>query len=209
MLSPAKVSARGFATPALLCVGLSVSTSPARGADAPEITPAGIVYGAAPGVGFSGPMGVAIDQRRGEVLVANTGAHQIEIYDMTGRFRARYIHRVRGRDARSVPGEPGDLAIDAAGHTLVVDLRAPYVDVLDFRGWPVAKLDVAMPRGGCGPAPSVTAIAVTPQGTILVATGGDSSGIRTFDRLYRPTGCWGVAGRDSGRLHVGCCRNGT
>jgi len=152
------------------------------------------------GLALSAPQGIAIDARRGEVVVANTGEHRIETYSFEGRLLARYVHRVRSNDGTLLDGYPTGLAIDAAGRTLIVDRLARYVDVLDSRGAPVARLDLAGPSSTCPAAASIAAVAVMSTGEILVASGGDSARVHRFDARYRPLGCWGEPGTEPGRL---------
>jgi NHL repeat-containing protein len=149
---------------------------------------------------LSAPQGIAVDTRRGEVLVANTGEHRIETYSFAGRPLGRYVHRVRSSDGTLHDGYPTGLAIDAAGRTLIVDRLARYVDVLDSRGAPVARLDLAGPSSACPAAANIAAVAVMSTGEILVATGGDSARVQRFDARYRALGCWGVPGTEPGRF---------
>jgi len=149
---------------------------------------------------LDGPRGIVIDARRGEVLVANTGQHLIETYDLEGRLVARTVHRVRAADGTLLDGFPAGLAIDGAGRTLVVDRLATYVDVLDPRGVPVARLEVGIERSGCAAATSVSAVAVMQSGEILVAAGDERARIYRFDARYRALGCWGEPGTEPGRL---------
>ena len=169
-------------------------------AGAPALEPLGLFHGQAPAKPLDGPRGIALDARRGEVVVANTGAHVVETYDLAGRLRARYVHRVRDAAGRLVDGYPTGVALDATGRTLIVDRLAAYVDVLDSRGAAVARLDLgAMP--GCG-ATGASAVAVTKSGEILVAAGGERARIHRFDARYRPLGCWGEPGREPGHLEA-------
>ena len=124
-------------------------------AGAPVLEPLGLFHGQAPAKPLVGPRGIALDARRGEVVVANSGAHVVETYDLAGRLLARYVHRVRDAGGRLVDGCPTGVAVDAAGHTLIVDRLAAYVDVLDLRGAAVARLDLGAEPGG-----GATAVAV-------------------------------------------------
>ena len=151
-----------------------------------------VIYGPALGVPFHEPMGIAIDSRRGEVLVADTGEGRIEIYGLKGRLHAHFNHRVRTVDGRVLRGQPAQLLIDPAGRTLVVDKLASYVDVLDFRGRSFAHLDLARPAAGCPASSGVAGVTVAPSGDIFVASAGDSARVYRFDARYRPLGCWSM-----------------
>lgn len=172
--------------------------APAHGAVGPEILSAQVFTSGPSDVPFGSPRGIAIHSAMGEVLVANSGQRRIEIFDLDGRRRGHFVHRVRGESGALEQGVPVGLAIDGAGRLLVVDNLAAYVDVLDFRGRSVARLDLAAP--GCPASARATAVAVGASGEILVATGGPEGRIYRFDRNYRPLGCWGEAGPAPGRL---------
>jgi DNA-binding beta-propeller fold protein YncE len=169
-------------------------------ADAPAAEPQAIVYGPVLGLPFNGPTGIAIDAKRGEVLVANTGDHRIEIYSFQGRLRAHFTHKVRNRAGVVVPGQPAALLIDSAGHTLVVDKLATYVDVLDIRGRELARLDLARPGAGCPASNIVAGVVVAPSGEIFVASGDDTARVYRYDAQYRLKGWWDAAGAKGTRL---------
>ena len=182
---------------ALMACGLLVNAARANALDAPEVVPRLVVYGPALGVSLNAPGGIAIDDKRGEIMVANTGARRIEVYSLNGRLRTHFTHRVRGRDGNSLPGQPAGLLIDPAGHTLVVDGLASYVDVLDFRGRALARLDLGRPGAGLPAANTVAGVAVAPNGELLVASGDDTARVYRFDARYRPLGCWEPRGNGS------------
>ena len=184
---------------ALLLLGLVLLAAPAAAA-APTAEPVAQPHRPVMAKPLDGPRGIALDARRGEVLVANTGQHLIETYDLEGRLIARTVHRVRAADGALVDGFPAGLAIDGAGNTLVVDRLATYVDVLDARGVPVARLEIGIERAGCAAATSVSAVAVMSSGEILVAAGDERARIFRFDSRYRAVGCWGEPGVEPGRL---------
>ena len=181
--------------PLLLTLVLLVTPS---AASAPVVEPVALSYGQAPAKPLDGPRGIALDARRGEIVIANTGAHVVETYGLDGRLRARFVHRVRTAGKRIEPGVPTGVALDASGNLLVVDRLAAYVDVLDARGAEVARLEIG--AAGCPAGASVSAVAVTRTGGILVASAGDSARVHRFDGRYRSLGCWGTPGREPGQL---------
>jgi DNA-binding beta-propeller fold protein YncE len=95
-----------------------------------------------------------------------------------------------------VDGNPIALAVDSAGHVLVADAAATYVDVLDFRGNSMARLELPALQGAIGP----STVAVTKAGMILVGTSGETGRIYRFTREYALDGSWGEAGRSPGHL---------
>jgi sugar lactone lactonase YvrE len=151
-----------------------------------------IVWGYSQGAPFQQPRGLAFDPRDGAIYVSNTGAHRLEVFSATGRPLSRIVHRVTRRDGEVVDGSPVALAFDRAGHLLVVDQLAPYVDVLDLHWRMVARLHV--------PAGQPSAVAVGGDGTIYVGTAGDTSKVHRFRPNYEPDGSWGNEGTAPGML---------
>jgi hypothetical protein len=152
-----------------------------------------MVWGYADGQLFQHPRGIAFDPLDGAIYVGNTGAHRVEVFSKTGRPLARFVHEVTNRDGAVVDGEPIALAFDGAGHLLVADQLAPYVDVLDRRGRPITRLVV--------PSGHPAALAVARDGSILVGTTAEDSKIYRFRRDYTPAESWGTPGDAPGQLH--------
>jgi len=159
----------------------------------PRIEPKLVVWGFSEGATFDQPRGIAFDPGDGALYVANTGAHRIEVYSRIGRPLARFVHRVGRPDGTIADGEPCALAFDRAGHLLVADKQAPYVDVLDRRGRHVARLDI--------PAGHPSALAVGTDGTIYVGTTAEASKIYRFHSNYTADGSWGEQGAAPGCLY--------
>jgi sugar lactone lactonase YvrE len=89
-------------------------------------------------------------------------------------------------------GSPVALAFDRSGRLLVVDHSAPYVDVLDRRGRPVARLEI--------PGGHPAAVAVGADGTIYVGTTVEAARVHRFRRDYTADGTWGADGTAPGLL---------
>lgn len=151
------------------------------------------------GDNFQRPRAIAIDPVHGEVIVANTGLGRIEFFDFRTWPRGWFLHTVPGRTGIPEPGEPIALALDSRGRLLVSDLRSATVDVLDYRGRPLDRLRLPAPddtgSGGFGPG----AIAVAPDGRVLVASRG-AGRVHVFDADLRHLASWGETGTDSTRL---------
>jgi DNA-binding beta-propeller fold protein YncE len=175
-----------------------LATAPTAASEAPEILSARVFPLGTGGVTLLAPRGIAFHAARGEVLVANTGRGRIEIFDLDGRRRGHFVHRVPDGAGGLAPGLPVGLAVDGRGHALVVDNQDTAVDVLDFRGRSVARLALAAPGGASQT--RAGAVAVSPTGDILVAAGGREGRVFRFDRDYRPLGCWGEPGTAPGHL---------
>ncbi len=178
--------AAGFAA------ALALALSAAYASAAPVLQPERIVWGYAEDSGFRHPRGIAFDPADGAIYVCNKDEHRIEIFSPTGRPLGRFVHRVMGTGGAMEDGDPSALAFDRAGHLLVVDNRALYVDVLDRRGRPVARLPIA---GG-----HPVAVACAHDGTIYVATTAEVARVYAFRADFVPAGSWGVSGDEPGQL---------
>lgn len=186
----------------LLLQGAGVVGSGAEpaGPSAPAVDSVFVLRSANQGDDFLAPMGIAIDRTHREIVVANTGRHRVEFFDLDAYPLGWFAAQVPGPDGHMVAGAPRNLAVDAEGNLLVTDLQVPWVAVLDYRGRPVARLalpapdDTASGEHGAGP------IAVAPDGTILVASRGEQGHIHVFDREYRYVSTWGTPGRAAGQL---------
>ncbi|OGF14871.1 MAG: hypothetical protein A2W00_05850 [Candidatus Eisenbacteria bacterium RBG_16_71_46] len=180
-------------------LGLLVALAAVAAAAQPTAKPYTAFYGRDLSVPFMMIGGVAVDSLHGEILVSDNGRHEVAAFDTNGVLLGMFLHEVPGPDGALIDGMPSQLAIDRRGRILLSDQRVSWVDVLDVRGRPVARLDLPAPdddplKSGAG------ALAVRPDGTILVATRGDSGRVYVFDRDYRRIGAWGVPGADSGQL---------
>lgn len=148
---------------------------------------------------FLRPRAIALDLAHGEVIVANTGLGRIEYFDFRTWPRGFFTHSVPGPDGRPLAGEPIALALDARGELLVSDLKAPYVDVLDYRGHSLAQLVLPAPDDTAGGEFGPGAIAVAPDGRVFVASRG-AGRVHVFDAQLRHVVSWGAAGTDSAQI---------
>jgi DNA-binding beta-propeller fold protein YncE len=163
---------------------------------APLIRPERVIFSAEGTAPFRVPRGLAFDRERGDLVVANTGAHRIEIFSSrTGRLLGRFVHRVRGADGSWADGLPRSVAVLPSGIIAVTDILSPLVDLVDRRGRSVGT--VALPFSAPGPP---AALCVSDSGELFVA------GPPGDDRVYRLsaamaiTATWGVSGREPGQL---------
>jgi DNA-binding beta-propeller fold protein YncE len=169
---------------------------------------------------FVRPRAVALDVLNAEVIVANTGLGRIEFFDYRTWPRGFFTHAVPGPDGRPLAGEPFALALTHDGELLVSDLKARYVDVLNFRGRSRTQLVLPAPDDTAGGLFGPGAIAVAPDGRVFVASRG-AGRVHVFDAALKYVTSWGVTGRDSlqlaaitalavdsaGRVFVACASN--
>ena len=118
---------------------LSLAVSPAA-----EVLHEGT--GFSPGTELSRPLGIFFDTNRNECYVADTGNHQIVVYDDRGMPLYRFLHHVT-RNGESRLGEPKSVAVDGQGRIFVTDGTAAYLDVLDVMGRPLAQ--ITPPQDAC------------------------------------------------------------
>lgn len=180
-----------------LAASLIASSSHAA-LDGSLASPTAMVFGRDQGIPFHSIRAIAVDPRAQEFFVADGGRHEVAAFDMSGRPLGAFVHRVPDARGRLVDGTPMWLAVDYEGNLLISDERVPWVDVVDFRGRPVARLEAPQEPGR--PAFEAGAIAVGPDGGIFVASRDDSGRVHRFTARYEPQGSWGVAGADSGQI---------
>jgi DNA-binding beta-propeller fold protein YncE len=184
----------------LAAIGLSLlaSTPAAAAPTALTVQPLLIVSGPEPGLSFNGPRGIALDAAHQEVVLANTDDHLIEIFSLAGDRRARFIHRVQGQGGQWEDGVPQALVVDRAGRILVSDRRAAYVDILDYRGRSVGRVEI--PAAARDSAGGPGALALTPDGGLLIADRGLSGRVYRFSPGLEFAGAWGDSGAGPGQL---------
>jgi tripartite motif-containing protein 71 len=183
---------------ALLVGALTLAAACPAVADV-TVSPALTITGSDPGVPFRAPEGIALDARHGELLLAQAGAHRIDVFDLQGHPRAHFIHEVTGPDGKRTEGTPASIALDRIGHTVVSDRAAGYADVLDYRGRSLARLDLPA-RGPAIYDEGPGAVACAPDGAFLVASRGDSGRVHEFAPDFSKTSAWGSPGTGPGQL---------
>jgi tripartite motif-containing protein 71 len=184
----------GVLTMAAAVTGLSAASFAPAYADLakPEL----MVQGPRGGTPFNAPEGIALNRVTGEIVLANTNDHYVEIYSGGGRLLNRFQHMVKNQDGNLIAGLPKSVAVLGSSLIVIGDAFAPYVDVVDYRGRSVAQLKTAIAPGAGG----LSAIAVTREGAILAAGPGGEGSIFSFAPDYTPLPTWGAAGSGPGQL---------
>lgn len=183
-------------------IALALSKAVARAeADGPQPDTSLVQYLGAGGAAIDAPLGVAIDSITGEVILANTGGRKIEIFDLSLRPRGSFDHPVADSSGEIRAGQPKHIAVDRQSRLYIADITTPWVDVCDFRGRSLARLELpppddALTTGGAGP------IAVAPDGKVYVASRGERGHVYVFGPDHRLVTSWGVAGKGPGQLQA-------
>src|SRR5690349_23499918 len=123
---------RGLGTLLAAAALTAVTASPSAPAETSPPVPILVIQGVPDSGPFHDPRGVAIDVSRGQIVLANTDDHSIEIFSFQGRRLARFQHRVLSADRSFRDGLPRGVAVDAQGSILVADACASYIDILDI-----------------------------------------------------------------------------
>jgi DNA-binding beta-propeller fold protein YncE len=89
--------------------------------------------GYTPGKALSRPLGIFFDKGRNETYIADTGNHQVIVYDDAGMPLYRFYHNVETARGKQL-GEPKSIVVDSQGLIFLSDAAVPYLDVLDHRG---------------------------------------------------------------------------
>ncbi len=186
-----------------IAAAISAHTAGAGAAGAstePTIDSSLVSYVANGSRAFEQPLGVAIDAEHEEIVVANTGLGRIEFFARDGRPAGYFVHRVTDERGVERDGLPRCVATTADGRVLVSDTYASYVDVCDFRGRSLSRITLPAPddrfEGDAGPG----AIAVAPDGRILVASRGREGRIHVLSPGGEPLATWGATGTEPGQL---------
>jgi len=103
--------------------------------------------GFAAGNDLSRPLGIFFDTTTNECYVADTGNHQVIVYDENGMPIFRFFHNVDVDGVRTL-GEPKSIAVDTEGNIFLTDATVPYLDVLDRNGRRVESIHP--PQEKCG-----------------------------------------------------------
>ncbi|HBC46513.1 MAG TPA: hypothetical protein DCZ43_05660 [candidate division Zixibacteria bacterium] len=117
-------------------------TASAEKAPQPDIRLANIIRGYSDKQSFGNPTGAFLDSKKSEIYIADAGNHQIGIFNLRGISLWTFKHWVTdGRTGQRVLGDPRAVVVTGDGDIIVSDNKADYVDVLDYRGSLVGRID--------------------------------------------------------------------
>ena len=115
---------------------------------------------------FSSPQGIFFDASRNECYIADTGNNKVVVCDAKGMATFEFKHFVTV-DGERVLGEPKHIVVDAQGNIYLTDNKATYLDILDFRGKDVARVEV--PNDDCGEYHRFDYLAIAPDQTVYAS----------------------------------------
>lgn len=151
---------------------------------------------------FELPLAVAFDAQSGEIVVANTGLGRVEFFRRDGRPTGFFVHRITDPDGVERDGQPNHVAVDTAGRVFVTDVSAAYVDICDFRGISLGRFTLPAPDDSLHKGGGPGAIALAPDGRVLVASRGKGGRVHVFDSNGHWLSTWGEPGREPGKLNA-------
>jgi sugar lactone lactonase YvrE len=145
----------------VLALGLSLLV--VAPASAEQVAVLHLANGVSPGKVFSQPAGIFFDTEKRECYVADTGNHQVAIFDENGMPIFHFPHLALN-NGKWIRGEPKSIVVDKDGRIFLTDILAPYIDVLDYTGRTIERIDP--PQDVCGGTGRFSALALAPGGQV-------------------------------------------
>lgn len=133
------------------------------------------------GADLSRPLGIFHDSDRDECYIADTGNHQVVVFDANGMPIFRFYHHVTVNGEKRL-GEPKHIVVDTEGQIYLTDAAVPYLDILDRNGRNIASVEP--PYAECGDAARFDGVAIGPDKkiyTIISSDAGRFVGVIGFD----------------------------
>lgn len=142
---------------------------------------------------FGNPTGIFLDPIKNEIYLADAGNHQIGIFDMRGTTLWSFKHWVTdNRTGQRTLGDPHSVVVTQDGDIIVSDNKADYLDVFDYRGNFLRKIDPA----DYDNIPSLRAavLALDRQGNLYLGTKGQRSSVVKLNSEYEVVLVFGAKG---------------
>jgi tripartite motif-containing protein 71 len=167
--------------PILLTAGIAVSAEKLPG---PDIRLTNIVQDYSDKRLFGNPTGIFLEPTKQEVYLADAGNHQIGIFDLQGSSLWSFRHWVTDdREGGRSLGDPHSVVVTGEGEIIVSDNKADYLDIFDYRGNFLRKID---PLEFPEPTPFRGAVlALDKAGNLYIGTNVEKSEIIKLDRDYQ------------------------
>jgi len=167
---------------------------PAAPSDSPG-TPVWVVQGSGLAQRFRDPLSVTCDPKTGEIFVADTGNHEIAIFDADGGLRYRFTQYLENDAA----GSPRCVLQLADGRLLVTDAQATTITVANARGERIALIDIASLAGLAGRV-SPGYLTRDGNGFVYVTFSGAGAGVVVLDSTLAFVRMIHGQGREAGDL---------
>jgi hypothetical protein len=170
-----------YLIPALLIARLAFS---AEKLPEPDIRLTNIVTDYSDKQALGNPTGIFLEPQKHEIYLADAGNHQIGIFDIHGTSLWTFKHWVTDdREDGRILGDPHSVVVTSDGEIIVSDNRADYLDVFDYRGNILRKID---PRDYPDTAPFRGAVlALDKSGDLYIGANVDKSEIIKLDQDYQ------------------------
>jgi len=120
---------------------------------------------------LSRPLGIFFDNITNECYVADTGNHQVVVFDQNGLPIFRFYHHVTVNGEKQL-GEPKNLVVDADGQIYITDAMVPYLDILDRNGRKITSVEP--PYEHCGEHARFDGVAIGPDNKVYATLSGDA-----------------------------------
>jgi DNA-binding beta-propeller fold protein YncE len=125
----------------LILISTALANSVSEEPVAPEIRLVNVVRGYSDRGLFGNPVGIFYDATKGEIYLADPGNHQVGIFDSKGTTLWTFKHWVTDdRAGARVLGAPHSIVVNSSGDIIVSDNQADYLDILDYRGAPMQRI---------------------------------------------------------------------
>ncbi|OGC90951.1 MAG: hypothetical protein A2W25_07665 [candidate division Zixibacteria bacterium RBG_16_53_22] len=149
----------------------------------PDIRLVNVVRGYSDRQMFGNPLGIFYDSAKREVYLADSGNHQIGIFDSRGTTLWVFKHYVTdSRTGERSLGAPHSVVVTNDGEIIISDNQADYLDVVDYRGNSLFRIepssydDIVSFRAA--------ALALDNNGNLYIGTKVDKSEIIKLDPGY-------------------------
>jgi len=128
------------------------------------------------------PSSLFLDEQAGELFVTDQGNNRVLIYDRMLQPKFSFVHYVKDRTSdRIVKGEPRAIVVTSRGDIVLLDNYVDYVEVLDFRGFPLERIYPNKLLGDTTLSIKPQCVAIDSRDNLYIGTAGDLVGIIVVD----------------------------
>jgi len=132
------------------------------------------------------PRSIFYDGRSAELFVADAGNHRILIYDRNLKALYSFDHFVRDRYTdQMIKGEPKSAVVNSHGDIIVIDNLVDYLEVLDFRGISLERIEVSKIMGDTSLKIRPECMTIDSADNLYLAVTGDQVTVLMLDSQFR------------------------